>query len=99
MSTPVACDPGWWCDHHNLAWEKHKATLEAAWEKLPGAGKWAAAEPAVRYGFGAAQHYAGRSWDRGLELQLAAEWLGNTVHDWHRIRAAVRHGWDGARSG
>ena len=58
------------------------------------------AEPALRYGHGAASHYAdAKQWDDGLEAKLKTEWDNlKSGRDWDSIKRYVRHGWDSARS-
>lgn len=61
---------------------------------------WDRAEPAVRYGWGAAGHYQDhKKWDDGLEGKLSEEWNDlKTGRTWDEIKTAVRSGWDKARS-
>jgi len=57
------------------------------------------AEPALRFGYGARQHYGKEypKWDERLEGQLQQDWAatqGKSKNDWDRYRTAVRSGWD-----
>ena len=57
------------------------------------------AEPALRYGYGAADQYADhKKWDEKLESKLSTDWssLGSS-HDWDRVKNDVRNGWERAR--
>ncbi|HEY6078493.1 MAG TPA: hypothetical protein VIW29_06810 [Polyangiaceae bacterium] len=59
---------------------------------------WDEAEPAVRYGYGARQHFEKAEWDDELESRLQKDWdsTGN-VSSWERVKAAVRRGWDSVK--
>jgi len=65
---------------------------------VPNAPDWAEVEPAVRYGYGARSHYAGREWNDDLEANLRQDW-DSTGHgsSWERIKNAVRRGWDSVK--
>lgn len=51
--------------------------------------------PALRYGYGARQHYGNVAWNPELEGKLRKDWesSGNGTA-WERVKAAVRHAWD-----
>jgi hypothetical protein len=57
------------------------------------------AEPALRYGHGAASHYAeSKDWDPALEDTMRREWDElHSERDWDSVRGYVRRGWDRAR--
>lgn len=59
---------------------------------------WHAAEPALRYGYGARAHHDDHDWNRALEEKLHEEWA-TTLTDtpWERVKHAVRRGWDSAK--
>jgi hypothetical protein len=58
-----------------------------------------AAEPAIRYGHGAASQYAEtKDWNPGLESKLKSEWEElKSGRDWESMKGYVRHGWNKAR--
>ena len=51
--------------------------------------------PALRYGYGARQHYGSVAWNAELEGKLRKDWesSGNGTA-WERVKAAVRHAWE-----
>jgi hypothetical protein len=53
-------------------------------------------ESALRYGFGAASHYASHvAWDPSLETKLDHEWTAEHPHrPWAAVREDVQRGWD-----
>lgn len=61
---------------------------------------WADEEPALRYGYGARQYYAGagEEWDDELEGKLKNDW-DSTSNDssWDRVKGAVRRGWESVK--
>lgn len=61
--------------------------------------RWNEAEPAIRYGYGAAHHYQDQpSWNASVESKLAAEWNDlKSGRTWDQVKANVRYGWDRAR--
>ncbi|MEJ7730632.1 MAG: hypothetical protein WKG00_15600 [Polyangiaceae bacterium] len=66
----------------------------------PNTPGWDHAEPALRYGWGAADHYKDHGqWDAGLEGKLSEEWNDlKTGRTWDEIKSTVRRGWDKSRS-
>jgi hypothetical protein len=56
------------------------------------------AEPALRYGHGAATHFSEhREWDAPLEQKLQRDWTDlKSGHDWDAVKTYVRQGWDRA---
>jgi hypothetical protein len=58
------------------------------------------AEPAIRYGHGAASQYAAeKDWNPGLESKLKTEWDDlKSGRDWEAAKGYVRHGWNKARN-
>jgi len=64
---------------------------------LPNAGSWNDIEPAVRYGYGARQHYQGREWNAELERDLEKDWRGSGESSWERVKDTVRRGWNGVK--
>jgi hypothetical protein len=59
---------------------------------------WNDMEPAVRYGYGARQHYTGSDWDDELERKLRTDWESTGGDStWDRVKAAVRRGWDSVK--
>jgi hypothetical protein len=65
----------------------------------PNPEPWDRVEPGVRYGYGAAGHYADqKDWNDGIEAKLREEWNDlKTGRTWDEIKSAVRRGWDKAR--
>lgn len=63
----------------------------------PNSPTWDEAAPALRYGYGARQHFAGRDWDDDLERDLAKDWSGTGDSSWERVKGAVKRGWDGVK--
>jgi hypothetical protein len=63
----------------------------------PNAVSWNDAEPAVRYGYGARQHFQGREWSDELERDLEKDWGGSGESSWQRVKDAVRRGWNSAK--
>jgi hypothetical protein len=58
-------------------------------------GEWERLSPAIRYGYGAANHYVGRPWDEALERELQAEWIAlKTSLPWEEVSELVRRGWE-----
>lgn len=59
---------------------------------------WDDVEPALRYGYGARQHYQGQDWNDELEGRLKKDWeatgQGGT---WDRVKSAVRRGWESVK--
>jgi hypothetical protein len=65
----------------------------------PGApAHWAESEPALRYGYGAGQHYADKTWSDELEGKMRKDWdsAGNGS-SWERVKSAVRRGWESVK--
>lgn len=70
----------------------------------PGAGRrddvgrrdsWDDYAPALRYGYGARQHYGNVAWNPELEGKLRKDWeASGNGSAWERVKAAVRHAWD-----
>jgi hypothetical protein len=60
---------------------------------------WNDLEPAVRYGYGARQHYGQQAWNAELEGKLRKDWdeTGNSG-PWERVKGAVRRGWESISS-
>ena len=58
-----------------------------------------AAEPALRYGFGASSQFADhKSWDDKLETKLSTDWDNlKTGRTWNDVKTHIRTGWDRAR--
>jgi hypothetical protein len=81
--------PTWWCDQYTRAWERARSSFER--DEL--------AEPALRFGFGAASYYAEhRTWDQRLEAKLKDDWAETgSEHDWISVKRLVRRGWQHAR--
>lgn len=63
-----------------------------------GRGDWDENEPALRYGYGARQHYADAQWSDELEGKMRKDWesTGNGS-SWDRVKAAVRRGWESVK--
>ncbi len=62
------------------------------------AADWASLEPAIRYGYGARQHYADRQWDDQLMTRLREEWeAGEHESKWENVKAGVERGWHSVR--
>jgi len=60
---------------------------------------WAEFEPAVRYGYGARQHYGAQAWDAEVEGKLRKDWVqSGNESAWDRVKAAVRRGWESVKS-
>lgn len=58
------------------------------------------AEPALRYGYGAARYYDATDWDDELEARLRAEWTNiNAGVHWYTARPLVYRGWQQAHYG
>lgn len=59
---------------------------------------WGSVEPALRYGYGARQHYSDVDWSDDLELRLRRDWdetsSGST---WDQVKGAVRRGWESVK--
>jgi hypothetical protein len=55
-------------------------------------------EPALKFGYGARQHFGNQypAWNNELESHLKKEWqtANQDQDDWERQRLAVRRGWD-----
>lgn len=98
--------PTWWTDSYQEAWENRASgrpgppvsagRLVNDMDQAP-AGSWRSLEPAVRYGFGARQHYPSYAagWNEEVERTLRAEWkLVNSGSSWELIKDAVRRGWE-----
>lgn len=59
---------------------------------------WDELEPAVRYGYGARQHYQGQDWNDELERRLEKDWEATGEGgSWVRVKAAVRRGWNSVK--
>ena len=60
---------------------------------------YAAAEPALRYGYGASAYYFDHDvWDASLEAKLRDDWSEvDSDEDWKIVRHHVRRGWEHAR--
>ena len=58
-----------------------------------------AAEPALRYGYGASTYYFDHDvWDSSLEAKLRDDWTEiDANRDWKTVRDHVRAGWERAR--
>ena len=58
-----------------------------------------AAEPALRYGYGASAYYFDHDvWDASLEAKLRDDWAEvDSDEEWKTVRAHVRRGWENAR--
>lgn len=76
-------------------------------ETIPAAGQpnvsterkdWDLAEPAVRYGYGARQHFAQHSsWGQELESTLRKDWENlKSGRTWDEVKDFVRRGWNSA---
>lgn len=63
------------------------------------ASNWSVAEPAVRYGYGAASHYGDHvEWDEPVETKLKTEWDDlKSGRTWDEAKTHVRYGWERAR--
>jgi hypothetical protein len=61
--------------------------------------EWDHAEPALRYGWGAAGHYKDHAdWDDRVEAKLKQEWNDlKSGRTWEEVKSFVRRGWDTAR--
>lgn len=84
-------------DHLGIATSE---TARSTAGMAPSRGDWRRAEPAIRFGHGAWNHYGGEHavWSDALEETLRREW--QTVGDggaWDEVRDWVRRGWDSAR--
>jgi hypothetical protein len=59
---------------------------------------WSAAEPGLRFGFGARSHHGGGEWNDKLEAELRQDWeSANGEGAWERIKASARRGWEASR--
>lgn len=59
---------------------------------------WDELEPAVRYGYGARQHYQGQDWNDEVEGRLRKDWeASGDSSSWDRVKAAVRRGWNSVK--
>ena len=60
--------------------------------------RWDDVEPAVRYGYGARQHFAKDEWNDELEKRLQKDWDSTgSASSWERVKSAVRRGWDSVK--
>ena len=65
---------------------------------------WKDAEEPFRYGYGARSEYGAQhtAWDDKLETRLRTDWEGDSTSEfhpkWEEIKAAVRRGWEQAKS-
>jgi hypothetical protein len=87
--------------HAAHAQEKVALKLDARTER--GAKKiarnldWGEAQHPVRFGFGAASHYAD-NWDSAFDGKLRLDWEETQpTQSWDDARELARHGWDHAR--
>lgn len=64
------------------------------------AAQWTDAEPAIRYGYGAADHYGDhKDWNDNVESKLKEEWSDlKSGRTWDEAKSHVRYGWDRARN-
>ena len=64
-----------------------------------GKSDYASAEPALRYGYGAASQFgAHESWDNELETKLSSDWHSiGSGREWNDVKTTVRSGWERAR--
>ncbi len=59
---------------------------------------WDDVEPAVRYGYGARQHYTSEEWNDDVESRLRKDWdSSSSGSSWDRVKNAVRRGWDSVK--
>jgi hypothetical protein len=59
---------------------------------------WDEAEDAVRYGYGARQHYAKEDWNDDLEARLKKDWdSSGREGTWDRFKSSVRRGWNSVK--
>lgn len=76
-----------------------KEPLPPPGQPTPETRNWADAEPAVRYGYGASEHYqADSAWDDSVEGKLRGEWDDlKSGRTWEQAKSQVRYGWERAR--
>lgn len=94
-------NPRWWNEKHDAAWKNARDEIR----REPNAGsisdeQWSRSEPGMRYGYGARAQYASEmEWTDKLEAKLREEWNDlKSGKTWDEVKAAVRRGWDAARS-
>ncbi len=60
---------------------------------------WSRVESSYRYGVGAREQYGNEDWNDRVESKLREEWNDlKSGRTWDEVKAAVRRGWDRARS-
>lgn len=94
-------NPSWWTNAHESSWAKIRHSLQVSWDKATGTtgngGTFHAAEPALRYGYGARMQHGGPTEDRWsqAEAQLEKEWSSlRSDRDWATARKHVLQGWN-----
>ena len=94
-------NPSWWTNAHESGWAKIRHSLQVGWDKATGTtgngGTFHAAEPALRYGYGARMQHGGFSDDRWVqaEAQLEKEWASlRSERDWADARRHVLQVWN-----
>jgi hypothetical protein len=97
-----SANPSWWTDAHESGWAKIRHSLQVGWDKATGTsgngGTFHAAEPALRYGYGARTQHGGPTEDRWAqaEPQLEKEWTSlRSDRDWAAVRKHVLQGVSG----
>ena len=89
-------------------WPQAKADLSTTHgrERIPARSvsnakdiSYTAAEPALRYGYGASAYYFDHDvWDASLEAKLRDDWSEvDSDEEWKTVRLHVRRGWEHAR--
>jgi len=59
---------------------------------------WSRMEPAVRYGYGARQHYGDSDWNDDLEGKLRQDWdSSGSQGTWDQMKNAVKRGWQSVK--
>ena len=59
---------------------------------------WQTMEPAVRYGYGARQHYRDGAWGETLTSELRREWeTSGQASPWDAVKDGVERGWHSVR--
>lgn len=70
-------------------------------EGYPNPGTFEDAEPALRFGYSAANQYETehKDWDDSVESKLKSEWESiEGARNWQEFKAAVKRGWQRARN-
>jgi hypothetical protein len=70
-------------------------------DHLPNPGPrhdWAWAEPAVRFGHGAARHFSDADWNEAIAARLRSEWEASGQRStWDSVKDGIERGWHSVR--